>query len=60
MKWKTDVAKKGRQVKTASSISAAWEKARGIGGNLESDIDDDGDEQNKKFLICESAAFELI
>ena len=53
MKWKTDVAKKGRQVKTASSISAAWEKARGIGGNLKSDSD--GDAQNKGFLILESA-----
>ena len=33
-------------------------KARGIRGNLKSDSDDDA--QNKRFLICESAALELM
>ena len=64
IKWKTDVAKKERQVKTASSISAAaaWEKARAVGGNLksDSDVDDDEDAQNKRFLICESAATSMF
>ena len=33
-------------------------KPRAVGGNLksDSDVDDDEDEQNKRFIICESAA----
>ena len=62
IKWKTDMAKKGRQVKTSSSISSVGccgvgKKHEAVRGNLKSDSDDDDDAQNKIFLICESAFY---